>query len=897
MANRNQESTASVIDEKMTMDTRKFLSAINNSAQSQVAFFEDAVRRLGGRYGREWELTALQSNRMIIEDVESHDFMVAEHAREKGGRVKITNVKMIELHEDKKPELFEQSCLALVEAIETGDAKAVDAAFNKIAASRFRSTAVPTSGIVKTKDGIIRHIAVSEDSNGRTLADRIIECLSDKVTLNESGQIEASFIDDDFRDLKLGVTELTTRKLVARHMQEAAKGAYQSSNFQTLVETIAGLICKDNLEQAVEYAGKFLREHQEFCLLDAHNWNTLVANTLATKACFNEDLIGDVATLMRKTNLKANRIDLIEAWRKTAERANHPVMLENVDTLSEAKDFEEAYDQFLGVILEATGEVTKGALISGLEMLKQKVESGDVDDPTKEELDAMIQDLRQTGDSQAVWKAMETLDSVRRHIDKMQGMDDFDEMPGPLEDEPAGDLDADAGLGEAGSLDAATVSGGGDKPLKVSIEMDPVAMAQGAQASAPAPALEPSAEEEGSKFDLSSLDDIDLEGEDIGDEEEEEKLNLAASKEKDDEPISESAESDDAVADFLKSEGIDGGVIDITQDSVDESVEVEEVETEEVEEVVEESDDPYSLPADIELEDVQIDKSYQTFMEEISDSDAVAFGDSLENPEEEDPDALQAHAEAWVRDKMKAKIGGVQDPKQQQQDVTDLAGQLLAKRLEARKQGMGEGKDSDDGISENQYKSPLVQLSKRGLKKAAVSKLVKEGKFQWLDKMDNAVLGQFKDVKFVLDHTEKPTAVLSENGEVQVPVPDELVAGALFLSAMSDQEAEADAFVEWLDQHIESLRITEDSIDETAKIMEEQADGPDAMERVEELTAEPDGEEVVEESEASEEAEGSEAVSESLPPALEKHKFKAKGEAEENDEDDSEDEAEENDEE
>jgi hypothetical protein len=45
--------------EPVVMDSRKFLSAINGSAQSRVALFESLVKRLGEKAGASWRLAGL----------------------------------------------------------------------------------------------------------------------------------------------------------------------------------------------------------------------------------------------------------------------------------------------------------------------------------------------------------------------------------------------------------------------------------------------------------------------------------------------------------------------------------------------------------------------------------------------------------------------------------------------------------------------------------------------------------------------------------------------------------------------------------------------------------------------------------------------------------------------
>lgn len=883
MAKRQYSGPA--ISESVTMGARKFLSTINNSAQSQIAFFEDAVKRLGEKYGQEWSLVALNNNKLVMED-KANNYLMAEHSREKGGKVKITNIKKVELQEDKKPQQFEEACYNLVEAIESGDHRHVDSAFGRIAASRFRPTTVSPSGVVKTRDGVTRHLPLAE-SEEKSLAERIIEQISDKITINEDGSIEGVFIEDN-KPIDLGVSELTTRRLVAKYMHDTAMSAYQSDNFQSLVESTAGLICKDNLEKAVQYAGKFLKEHQEFCLLNDDEWEELVGNALATRGYFNEDLASDTATLMKKTNLKVNRDEIIEAWKKTAEKAQHPVMLENVDNLAKAEDFERAYSNFLPTIIEATGETTRGALVAGLQMLRDRIGRGEIDEMTSNEIDQLINDVQTKGDSESIWRAMQTLDEVRRHVESTRGLDDFDEMPGPLDSPDVGDEPVAApGEPQPDTADSK------DKPFEINIKMDPMAMAREKQEEAAAES------ETDEKFDLDSLEDIDLEDEEPapdrgeGREVDERDLEdvLAAGLEKDDKSvIGEFAKKEfggdadvkvigeyghdwnvpgkvkqgenwrleytdnadrvayvaedtkvgnpDVARMYIESEGgiclisdtegnvlgfatpnvgardVEGApmVVDNELSSLLEQcgIDPDGADASEADEA--EATDDYALPAGLEQEDIEIDREYSTVTEEFSDQDVADFDKEIES--DDDPDALQAAAEAYVREKKKDRVDGIGDPKQQQEEVTRLAGELVAARQDHVKSESTDEEDSDESIEEDQYKSPLAQYARRGFKRAAIHKLARRNGLKWNRRDGSAVEGQYKDIKFIIDNTENPAAILSEDGDIQVPIPDEMVKGALYVSEVSDEEAEADAFVEWLDSMIESLRRSEDEVTE-----------------------------------------------------------------------------------
>jgi len=853
---RNQETSASV-PAKVTMDTRKFLSAINGSAQAQIAFFEDAVRRLGEQQGAAWKLTALQSTKLIIEDTTANEFLIADHVREKGGRVKINNIVKLELHEDTKPEMFEQACFALVESIEKSSAKDIDAAYNRVAASRFRSTAVPSSGVVKTKDGVIRQVTVHENKSlGRSLAEEIVELLADKITIGESGGVEGTFSKD--KSFDLGITELTTRKLVAHNMQEAALSAYRSPNFQTMIESVAGLVSQDKLTDAVGFSSQFLKEHQEFCLLNGPQWEKLIGETLATKACFNEDLVRDTATLMRKTNLKVNREELIDAWRKTAEKTEHPIMLENVDLLAKAENFEQAYEQFLPTILEVT-ETDRNAAAAGLRMLADKIKNGgEAGGQTVQKIDELINNIETRGDTASIHAAMEALEAAGRSLKLMEagGLNDFDAMPGSQAGEsgPA-EVGAAAGSEAKAAEPAGVTSGAGatDKPIVVTVGIDPKAIAAAAAppaAPAPAPGGEGGEGEGG--FDLDSLGDLgDLGGGggEGGEKKEEGGLgggapkggagaggggNLLASKEPAGPAISESLESD-LLKEFAKFEGVKAEIIQPEAEPVAEN----KVEPEVVDE--ENPDDPYRLPKGMVESD--LNRDYHTLVEDaVGTQDVEEFKKEIAtNPNAaKDPLAAQAAAEAYIRknQRMAQQLQGVTDPKAQQQMVTDLSGQLLAQYQQA--QGAPESvQDTGTVISEGQYKWQRFRgrLGRQGFKRSSINKL-DEGKLKWLEREEKAVLGEYKGVKFVLDNSQAPLVLLSENGAIEVPVPAEMVGGALFLSEASDKEASIDEFVEWLDSNIESLRVTESNL--TGKPAEQPAE-PQGREATVDEAGKPEG--------------------------------------------------------
>ena len=99
----NQKSVASP---KVKMDSRKFLGALNESAQARVAFFTEKVEEMGRSAGRQWRLAALRTNDLFIEDVKNQSYYLAEHSKTQG-KISINNIRAIEIVEGEKAGLFE----------------------------------------------------------------------------------------------------------------------------------------------------------------------------------------------------------------------------------------------------------------------------------------------------------------------------------------------------------------------------------------------------------------------------------------------------------------------------------------------------------------------------------------------------------------------------------------------------------------------------------------------------------------------------------------------------------------------------------------------------------------------------------------------------------------------
>ena len=166
-------------------------------------------------------------------------------------------------------------------------------------------------------------------------------------------------------------------------MKNEAVNAYRSNGFQDLVECIAGLITNNKIEEAVRTAGRFLIENQEFCLLNSDEIRGLMSDALAARGIFNESIIDHTATLMWKTNCKANKETIVKEWKLAAVKSECPPLVENVGTLEKSDNFERDYEAFLEeVFMEdlSTREVRASAYLSALKEIKKVLSSSEGDE-------------------------------------------------------------------------------------------------------------------------------------------------------------------------------------------------------------------------------------------------------------------------------------------------------------------------------------------------------------------------------------------------------------------------------------------------------------------------------------------------------------------------------------
>ena len=438
------------IPTSINMDARNFLRAINNSAQSKVVFFENIVKRLGQETKRSLKLVALHPTSLMFEDVNTHDYYAGDIKKD-GVRYIVENIKYIKVVEEKKADLFDKNCSELVESISESDFKTAEKTFAKIESQRFRSKVIPESGWVTTRDGEARFVNVSDnlpqvDSDlMQRIAKAFADAVSDSVELSEGRIVRGTFLETGDKFV-IPIDELARRRIVARHMRNVAVEAYNSPSFQKLVVNIAGLVSQQKVAEAVEMAAKFLKEEQEFCLLNREAMNKLVEATLATQLEFNSFLIEDVTTLIYKTNLKVNKDSIVECWTKTAQKAQNADWLTRVKSMSESKDFGSDYDLFLEELFKESGDINsqraKAYLVS-LKVIKDVLKHIDGHEQLVQDIDQMVTSLSaEEPSTELIYKTEELLAGISDTvIDRIQTLDGFDQMPG-VEDEKQAEPEA-----------------------------------------------------------------------------------------------------------------------------------------------------------------------------------------------------------------------------------------------------------------------------------------------------------------------------------------------------------------------------------------------------------------------------------------------------------------------
>jgi len=388
------------MSKSITLDARKVIKYINDSAQSQLVTIKEAVGRLGEKVGQNYSLVALHQKNVMFEDSDGQ-YYLADYAKSKGSRINFSKITKINIEESKKSHVFKNACVNLVESICADDEKGSEIAFRKLESCRFRSTVASSDGYVTTKDGkrkkFVTESSVMAEDTTKLIVEAVIKAMQENVIV-EDNQVVGAKIGD--MDIKLPITETTRRCNVAKKMKTIAEDAWQSPKFQKFINGIAGMVSNDTIKEAVAESAKFLKEYQEFSLLNLTEMETLIENALALSNQYNPVLVENTALLFYKTNTRANKEDILNAWEKTARVASNPALLEDVFNLSKSGDFNNDYQEFLYKVIVEETKVPEEFLTKFLlvikKMLKDEIESmesGSLENAESEETSAAINDL------------------------------------------------------------------------------------------------------------------------------------------------------------------------------------------------------------------------------------------------------------------------------------------------------------------------------------------------------------------------------------------------------------------------------------------------------------------------------------------------------------------------
>lgn len=780
--------------EMVKMDSRKFLGQLNESAQAKVAFFEGRIQEMGAQAGKNWRLAALHAKELFIEDVDTHTYYVAEHARDHG-KVNITNIRPIQIVEGEKQELFSESAYRLINALESNDQKEMAAAFNRLKSQRFSSRVVPESGTVRCRDGVLRRITISKgESLDEGVKDRLVSCLveslRDRVVVENGHVTSATFGEEEVR---LPVTKWAVRKLVAKRMMESAKDAYWSQGFQSRIYTAAKLVNENKIEEAVKSLSGFLNEMEEFTLLTRAQTQTLIENTLAAKAVFNQQLCDDVATLFYRTNIRVNKSKIVEEWKSIAQKSEHPVLAENVNILENAKNFEAKYDQFLKMIFEAISnrEVAAEALATTLDVLRNKTPKIKESHELSSKLSGLINRLKQRDfDDAAIYEAEDLIATIQEELGAAETLGNFDQIPGDMagmDQSMGGDMAGGAGQGapvininspliQIGGSSAAggdpavgdqtpavdPAAAGGDPELDALLGGGTPQAPAGAPP-APAPAGAPPAP--GAAPGAQPLmQGLDRSGDLLA-----ETYNDPYAIRDGESVVSEGLRFTDYGAPVITDEGDLDKIIRIMR----------------------------RLATEHKL----TGKALSENLENMAKASIKAIG--LRIPQGKLPKALEqcvnAFAEEWEKPWLK-----------KEKKETDNSDEDCC--------------DDDESVDEDQYKIPVRRprgFARSNLEREApkssrsgsaneghinVRQAIAEG-ITWSQKQDDAILGEMAGVQFIFDHggdSNLEPVILSEDGSVEIPVPNDLFEEAFAAANMT--EGDGSRFVNWLANSLEQLR-------------------------------------------------------------------------------------------
>lgn len=768
------------------IDSRKFLSVMNDSAQAKVALFEERIAEMGKKAGKNWRLTALQAKHVYFEDVDTNTYYIAEHSKI-NGQVKISGVDRIEITEGEKKQIFSESCGKLINALESNNQKDMAVAFDKMKAQRFSGRAVPYSGMVKCRDGVLRNIPVSvggiceDDKNSLVAA--IVEGLRNQVVIEEGRVVEGYFNDGE--KFKLPVSKWGARKLVARRMRDAASNAFWSEGFQTRIKNVASLVAEGKIEHAVKYISPFLTEMEEFTLLTKKQTKALVENALAAKGIFNGRLCEDTATLFYRTNMKLNKSRIVSEWKNIAKVAEHPVLVENVHILSESKNFENDVDKFLSLIFEAISnrDVAAEALATTLQAIREKTPKIRESHDLSSKLNGLINRLKQPNfDDASIYEAEDLIATIQEELAATDTLSNFDKIPGSEDD---GFNVSDDGLDEPAAPSGAPV---------ININ-SPLIQIGGSS----------SAADGGGAGDLGIPDDLGTD--ETGEEEGGDLDSLLGSEDPTAAPVPtpstpQSASQPAVGQPLMQSKERGGKPIGEGKPAF-----LKDIEDDDDDEATEESADPYALRDGSEV----VSSAVREYGEPVirNERDLSRIASLMQKLAVEGKFTRKALAEN-IETMAKASIEavGLRIPEHKLPEAIEQCCNFFEewKKPWLKDEDGDDDKDDDDdeGVAEDQFKSPRIK--KRGFARSSIGSHLKESAIRWLEKEQDAILGEYNGVKFIFDHGTNlglPPVLLSEDGAIEVPIPETLCESAFAAARM--QHGDQRPFIQWLDQSIDQF--------------------------------------------------------------------------------------------
>lgn len=778
------------MSKSVQLDSRSFIKILNESAQSNVKQFEDRIAYMGKELGKNWKLSALHPDTLYFED-DNNKYYVAEH-KKANGKVLISNIRPVEIVEGKKKEMFSESCLKLINAIEANNQKDMATAFNIMKAQRFSSRIVPNSGNIMGKDGVVRRVnistgSVNEESIKRQIVKLVVESMTNRVVMCEDKSVVGEFSDG--QRLKLPLTEWGKRKLIARRMRDFAENAYWSEGFQNRILEVSNLVASDKIEEAVNKIKPFLIEMEEFTLLNRAKMQKLVESTLATKAIFNQQLCEDVATLLYKTNLKVNKSKITSEWKNIAKKLSNHALVENVNVLESSSDFEAAYEKFLHMIFEniSNRDVTATALATTLESLKDKTPKIKESYDLSSKLVRLIQRLKDPKfDDAAIYEAQDLIATIQEELSANQSLSQFDAMPGTENDmSDTMDLAGSGGSAPVININSPLIQIGGNSGAKpeenpeLSAEFpddniddllgQPPAPGPGAPPTPGAPGAPPTPGAPGaqggqtppfpmeSKNRSSKVNSSDPYHYSVSES--------TANIKEYGMPVIKDAktleEASSLMAQIVNKRSIPSNKL------IEKLPKLAEAAIQSMGITIPEGKKSRAINQLVEM----FENSYPALLEGDND-----FGDVPDDDYSDSDDSTKSWRKPWDKDS---------------------------------------DSDDEEGLAEDQYKLPKIK--KRGLKRSSINKskdTANESKnIKWLKRQEDAVLGEMNGVKFVFDHgipgAGLEPVILSEDSTIEIPIPNSLVDSAF--AAANLKKGNGTNFREWLSRNIVQLKpISED---------------------------------------------------------------------------------------